>query len=484
MKDIERRLDDFLEKIAGREGQKELEKTERENGVGAEDEEMKPEDEAKRRWKQDSEGKGRQPRSLIWHRSPHTWGCSPDLPVGSPVSLNPASGSGLTEEQRKRSLLSDVRLAEEESQKAARRFEKDRVGADKRAAESSNPNNLGRASKELKMSRKSEKRKNEDPAEEEDVREKRVMIGEIVTNDELEINDWDDGEYVDQKTGEDLDPELAKMARLEEIKFMERIELYEEVPLEECWRKTGRPPISTKWVDVNKGTKERPDVRCRLVARDFKPKGEKHREDLFAAMPPLESKKLLFQKAVNENLRRRKVGLSGIKIMFIDVKKAHLNGVVEGDEVFIELPGEVGQEGKCGRLRRWLYGMRPAASAWEEHYSKLLQARGFRKGRAAPTAFFNSVTGVRCVVHGDEFAFAGDKNDLLYIKVAMEEEYELKMRAMLGDEADDDQEITILNRMVRWRRDGIRYGADPKHVETITNHFNLGEGSKGPTCRW
>ena len=109
--------------------------------------------------------------------------------------------------------------------------------------------------------------------EEEDVREKRVMIGEIVTNDELEINDWDDGEYVDQKTGEDLDPELAKMARLEEIKFMKRIELYEEVPLEECWRKTGRPPISTKWVDVNKGTKERPDVRCRLVARGFTPNG-------------------------------------------------------------------------------------------------------------------------------------------------------------------------------------------------------------------
>ena len=51
---------------------------------------------------------------------------------------------------------------------------------------------------------------------------------------------------------------------------------------------------STKWVDVNKGTAENPNVRCRLVARDFKPKGEKDRADLFASMPPLGVEKFLF----------------------------------------------------------------------------------------------------------------------------------------------------------------------------------------------
>ena len=60
---------------------------------------------------------------------------------------------------------------------------------------------------------------------------------------------------------------------------------------------TGRPPVSTKWVEVDKGTAEKPDVRCRLVARDFRVKGEGHRDDLFAAMPPLEAKKLLFKMA-------------------------------------------------------------------------------------------------------------------------------------------------------------------------------------------
>jgi hypothetical protein len=176
---------------------------------------------------------------------------------------------------------------------------------------------------------------------------------------------------------------------LEEIQFMKKINLYEEVPIEQCWQATGKDPISTKWVDINKGTVDKPDVRCRLVARDFKPKGESNRADLFAAMPPLESKKLLFQKAVTENSRNRAMGGNGVKLMFIDVKKAHLNGFLDDDEqAFIQLPNEAKHEGGCGRLRRWLYGMRPAASAWEKDYSDKLAALGFKKGVAAPTVFF------------------------------------------------------------------------------------------------
>ena len=53
--------------------------------------------------------------------------------------------------------------------------------------------------------------------------------------------------------------------------------------------------MSTKFVRVNKGDETDPDVRCKLCARDFKPKGEEMRSVLFAAMPPLEVKKMLFR---------------------------------------------------------------------------------------------------------------------------------------------------------------------------------------------
>ena len=77
--------------------------------------------------------------------------------------------------------------------------------------------------------------------------------------------------------------------------------------------------------------------------------------------------------------------------MFIDVEKDHLNGGVAEDEfAYILLPKEVG--GGVGRLRRWLYGMRPAASAWEDHYAMRLKEVGFERGRAAPTAFVNTTT--------------------------------------------------------------------------------------------
>ena len=96
--------------------------------------------------------------------------------------------------------------------------------------------------------------------------------------------------FRDNRTGEYLDPELVAKARLEEVEFMAKIGLYQEVDITECLEMTGRPPISTRWVDVNKGSTESPDVRCRLVARDFKPKGEKDRSDIFAAMPPRREK--------------------------------------------------------------------------------------------------------------------------------------------------------------------------------------------------
>ena len=95
-----------------------------------------------------------------------------------------------------------------------------------------------------------------------------------------------------------------------------------------------------------------------------------------------------------------------VKLMYIDVKKAHLNGEVDDDDfAYITLPKEVG--GGVGRLRRWFYEMRPAASAWEEHYAANLKNEDYERGRAAPTAFTNKETGVRVVVWGDDFTFLG-----------------------------------------------------------------------------
>jgi hypothetical protein len=302
-----------------------------------------------------------------------------------------------------------------------------------------------------------------------------VDIGNFEVNAEGdEFEDWGHDEFED---GE-FDPVLLKEARMEEVRFMEKIGVWEPATWEECMQKTGRPPITTKWVDVDKGRGGEVLVRSRLVARDFKIKGDDRGFDVFAATPPLELKRLLFRMA------RVKGSVGGgdddgaVKLMFIDVKKAHLNGEVAEDEfAYVLLTKEAG--GGVGRLRRWLYGMRPAASAWEDHYAEKLKEAGFVRGRAAPTSFVNPETGVRVVVWGDDFTFLGREKHLKDMADKMADWYEIKVRAMMGPDPGDDKEVRILNRVIKWERDKITYVADDKHVVRIMDELGFDDDTKG-----
>ena len=94
---------------------------------------------------------------------------------------------------------------------------------------------------------------------------------------------------------------------------------------------------------------------------------ERDRPDLFASMPPLEAKKLLFKMAATQrgvdNMKSVMQKKRPLKLMLIDVRKAHLNSICE-DDVYVELPEEArAGPGMCGKLRRWLYGCRKAGQA-------------------------------------------------------------------------------------------------------------------------
>ena len=75
------------------------------------------------------------------------------------------------------------------------------------------------------------------------------------------------------------------------MQYVKSYDLYTKVPEEEAWRVTGKGPIGTRWIDINKGTEAKPDHRSRLVAQEIK---TDKRQELFAATPPLEAKKMLF----------------------------------------------------------------------------------------------------------------------------------------------------------------------------------------------
>ena len=49
----------------------------------------------------------------------------------------------------------------------------------------------------------------------------------------------------------------------------------------------------------------------------------------------------------------------------------------------------------------------------------------------------------------------------------------IKVLATLGPEPDDDKEVSILNRVVRWCDDCLLYEADPRHVEKLLKEAGL-----------
>ena len=70
---------------------------------------------------------------------------------------------------------------------------------------------------------------------------------------EGEFQDYQEDVY-DNRAGERLDAKLTKRAENEEMTYMEQLEVGIESTEEECWAKTGKAPVATKLVRVNKGT--------------------------------------------------------------------------------------------------------------------------------------------------------------------------------------------------------------------------------------
>ena len=64
------------------------------------------------------------------------------------------------------------------------------------------------------------------------------------------------------------------------------------------------------------------------------------------------------------------------------------------------------------------------------------------------------------------------------LEKALEEHYELKRGGRLGPGPEDDEEATVLNRVVRWTEQGLEYEADPRQVEKLLEALDLEDAKK------
>ena len=274
---------------------------------------------------------------------------------------------------------------------------------------------------------------------------------------------------------------------------------WEVVPIYEA-KAANQRLIGTRFVDVNKGDSDNPDVRSRLVAQDTRSASSiqgNSSVETFAATPPLEGLRLLFALHMTHSQ-----SLESHVLSFLDIKKAHLLPLIDRD-VYLRLPPEAGlQEGMCAKLKYSLYGLRDAGRLFDDFMESIFRELGFRPGVYSTSVYFHPKTKLRVFKYGDDLVCSGARGDINDLVTELSQRMTIKVRMTLGLRPDlgDVKEASILNRIVRlasdpahgnevvnrgryrgqdggWR---LELEADPRHIEILANQVGLDRpGTKG-----
>ena len=275
----------------------------------------------------------------------------------------------------------------------------------------------------------------------------------------------------DDISGQQLDPALMVKARKDEMTYFCQMGVYEKVDLKECWDSTGKAPIAVRWVDINKGDSQKPNYRSRLVAKEF---NTGVCPELYAATPPSECLRLMLSLVASGQRE-------GISLMYADVSRAYFYAKAVRP-VYVKLPEEdtePGDEHRCGKLHMSMYGTRDAALNWSLEYGDTLRAAGYVQGKANPCLFFHKGKGVSVMVHGDDFIAVGPGQRLGHLKETLENKYKIKTE-QLGCGEGMQEEVRILNKIVRQTSAGIELEADPRHAEIVVKELGLKDARPSP----
>ena len=287
------------------------------------------------------------------------------------------------------------------------------------------------------------------------------------------------GRFKDEMTGQVLKDKLVLQARDVEVTFFDKKGVWIKVPRRRAFERTGKPPISTRWLDVNKGDEEHPNHRSRFVARQMK-RLDRSGETYFAPAPPLEALRTVISLTMTRCGPHQPVwdpkSSRRVQLSFIDISRAYFNAKVDREAApcFVELPPEDPDRATmCGELLRHMYGTRSAADGWQEEYSTTLVRMGFVQGFGHPNVFHHRERGIACSVHGDDFTSAGPADSLDWLESSIAAEYEITLGPRLGPGPGDAKEARALNRVITWHEDRVEYEADPRQAERLLDELGL-----------
>ena len=238
-----------------------------------------------------------------------------------------------------------------------------------------------------------------------------VFAGDAVT--EVWLSSWHCETHMSQK--------MVIEAKRKEMERFTRMKVYRVVTRESMKRDKEGKMISIKWIITNKGAEEHPIAKARLVAREFIT-GDK-RGEMFAGTPGLMAMRAVISRAMTKCVNgARRV------IMLADVKTAFLYGDARRS-LYVELPPEdpLATSGQyVGKLERAMYGTRDAPMIWQDHLRKTLLDRKFKESVTHPGFFQHATRDIFLCVHVDDLLCTGLREDLMWMKTQLLQEYELE----------------------------------------------------------
>ena len=106
-----------------------------------------------------------------------------------------------------------------------------------------------------------------------------------------------------------------------------------------------------------------------------------------------------------------------------------------------------------GKLRKALYGTRPAAASWRDELRKELVSCSLTVGTVSRRCFHNELCSVAGTVHGGGIFVAGPRQDKAKMGATQKKRWETRDQ-MIGPKPDDQKELRILNRTLRFAKMG------------------------------
>ena len=95
-----------------------------------------------------------------------------------------------------------------------------------------------------------------------------------------------------------------------------------------------------------------------------------------------------------------------------------------------ELPDEDKAEGQdmVGILEKSLYWTRDAALNFQKEVRKFMQSQGFVVGKYNSSTCLHKATGIKVMVHGDDFVSSGSRSSLKWFKSQLDKRLKLRRK--------------------------------------------------------